>query len=77
MNTQETFKNTETKPDGYILLGTVKFYRVSRPYCSPSNAYTFALNEDEAVLKVAKKYGGVTNSKAREITGDEFNEFVS
>jgi len=55
----------------------VKFYRVSRPYCTPSSAYTFALNEDEAVLKVAKKYGGVTNSKAREIKEDEFNEFVS
>lgn len=59
------------------VLDTVKFYRVSRPYCTPSSAYTFALNEDDAVLKVAKRYGGVTNSKAREIKEDEFNEFVS
>lgn len=61
----------------YTMLGTVKFYRVSRPYCTPSSAYTFALNEDDAVLKVAKKYGDVTNSKAREIKEDEFNGFVS
>ena len=61
----------------YTMLGTVKFYRVSRPYCTPSSAYTFALNEDDAILKVAKKYGGVTNSKAREIKEDEFDEFVS
>jgi len=26
MNTQETFKNAETKPDGYTLLGTVADY---------------------------------------------------
>lgn len=26
MNTQETFKNTEVKPDGYTLLGTVADY---------------------------------------------------
>ena len=61
----------------YTMLGAVKFYRVSRPYCTPSSAYTFALNEDDAVLKVAKKYGGATNSKAREIKEYEFNEFVS
>jgi len=61
----------------YTMLGKVKFYRVSRPYFTPSSAYTFALNEDEAVLKVAKKYGGVIKSKAREIKEDEFNEFVS
>lgn len=61
----------------YTMLGTVKFYRVSRPYCSPSIAYTFALNEEDAVLKVAKKYGGVTGSKAREIKEDELDKFVS
>jgi hypothetical protein len=61
----------------YTMLGTVKFFRVSRPCCTPSSAYTFALNEEDAVLKVAKKYGGVSSSKAREIKEDEFNEFVS
>ena len=33
MNTQETFKNTETKPDGYTLLGTV--------VCFPENKIHF------------------------------------
>jgi hypothetical protein len=61
----------------YTMLGTVKFYIVSRPHCTPSSAYTFASNKNEAVLKVAKKYGSITNSKAREIKEDEFNEFVS
>jgi len=69
-------KNTESNVL-YTMFGTVKFYRVSRPCCTPSIAYTFALNEADAVLKVSKKYGGVTNSKAREIKEDEFNEFVS
>tara|TARA_B110000977_G_scaffold165986_1_gene213597 strand:- start:33 stop:263 length:231 start_codon:yes stop_codon:yes gene_type:complete len=70
--------NQESKSNElYTLLGTVKFYRVTRPYCSPSSAYTFALNEEDARLKVAKKYGGVCDSKAREINEDEFNEFVS
>tara|TARA_R110000851_G_scaffold3518_1_gene14439 strand:- start:181 stop:351 length:171 start_codon:yes stop_codon:yes gene_type:complete len=54
-----------------------KFYRVTRPYCNPSDAYTFALDEEDAVLKVAKKYGGVTNSKARQIKGEELDHFVS
>jgi hypothetical protein len=61
----------------YTMLGTVKFYRVTRPYCNPSNAYTFAMNKKDAVLKVAKKYGFVEKSKALEIIEDEFNEFVS
>lgn len=74
MNTD--LENTESNVL-YTMLGTVKFYRVSRPYCSPSSAYTFALSEEDAVIKVAKKYGGVTNSRAREIKEDEFNEFVS
>ena len=56
---------------------TIKFYRVVRPYCHPSEAYTFALSKREAVLKVAKRYGYVSNSKAYEIKGDEFDEFVS
>ena len=73
----EISKQKETSNELYTLLGTVKFYRVSRPYCTPSIAYAFALNENDAVFKVAKKYGGVTNSKAREIKEDEFNEFVS
>lgn len=58
----------------HIMLGTAKFYRVSRPCCTPPGVYTFALNKDDAVLKVAKKYGGVANSKAREI---KVNGFVS
>ena len=69
-------KNTESNVL-YTMLGTVKFYRVTRPYCSPSSAYTFALSEEDAILKVVKRYGGVNNSKAREIKEEEFNEFVS
>lgn len=74
---KQTLKNEKLRHNLYTLLGTVKFYIVSRPYCTPSRAYTFALDEEDAVLKVAKKYGGVTNSKAREIKENEFNEFVS
>jgi len=54
-----------------------KFYRVTRPHCNPSGAYTFALDEEDAVLKVAKKYGVVTNSKVRQIKGEELDHFIS
>tara|TARA_R110000764_G_scaffold72464_3_gene148621 strand:+ start:4558 stop:4791 length:234 start_codon:yes stop_codon:yes gene_type:complete len=77
MNKQLENKETETKPELYTLLGVVNFYRVSRPYCRPSHAFTFATNEENAVKKVAGKYGYVTDSKAHEIANDEFNEFVS
>lgn len=73
----ESSKQKDTSNELYTLLGTVKFYKVSRPYCTPPSAYTFALTEEEAIEKVRKKYGMVMSSKAREIKEDEFNEFVS
>jgi hypothetical protein len=77
MNKQKDSKEAETKPELHTLLGVVNFYRVSRPFCTPSHSFTFAVNKEDAVKKVAVNYGYVTDSKAYEISNDEFNQFVS
>jgi hypothetical protein len=53
-----------------------KFWVVTRAFCYPPIAYTFAKDKKEAIYKVGAKYGTVHNATARELSEDEMEEMV-